>query len=607
MQTRVTCRCLVGVVLLIALATPVFSQTAADTSSKDPSKRDDVSLLKQQIAEQQKQIEQLRAIVDQMKQRLDQTPAPAAAKATPATATVAPPPTPAATPMPNLGQVASTSPMLPKAAEKSSASGDGNLVASTLAPSAAVRSATQEVPPKDQEQISPLQFHIGSATLAPVGFMDFTGVFHNHVAGGNIGTSFGSIPYATSTSGILPYQTNLSEFRFSIQNSRIGFRTDADVKGAHVIGYMEADFLGTPASLNVAVTSNSQLLRARLYWVDVRRGSWEVLGGQTWSLITPGRAGISPLPADVFYTQDMDVNYQAGLFWGRIPELRFVYHLPSDKAAFAVAIDSPDQYAGGSSGGSSIVLPAGLATPYAGELDFGASSGGIATPNVAPDIIAKLAVDPSKRVHFEIGGVERNFKVYYPGVAATSTAAAIPAATYSKEGGGGFLNLHVEIFKGFRLITNNFWSDGGGRYIFGQAPDLVANANGSITPLHSSSTVSGFEYTNKNTLIFAYYGGVLIGRDPVVDTSGKYVGYGYTGSSSSQNRTIQEATFGFNQAIWKHPKYGALNFIGQYSYLTRDPWYVATGQPANASLNEFFIDLRYTLPGSAPTLGRPAR
>jgi uncharacterized coiled-coil protein SlyX len=592
---------------LIALATPVFSQTAADTSSKDPSKRDDVSLLKQQIAEQQKQIEQLRAIVDQMKQRLDQTPAPAAAKATPATATVAPPPTPAATPMPNLGQVASTSPMLPKAAEKSSASGDGNLVASTLAPSAAVRSATQEVPPKEQEQISPLQFHIGSATLAPVGFMDFTGVFHNHVAGGNIGTSFGSIPYATSTSGILPYQTNLSEFRFSIQNSRIGFRTDADVKGAHVIGYMEADFLGTPASLNVAVTSNSQLLRARLYWVDVRRGSWEVLGGQTWSLITPGRAGISPLPADVFYTQDMDVNYQAGLFWGRIPELRFVYHLPSDKAAFAVAIDSPDQYAGGSSGGSSIVLPAGLATPYAGELDFGASSGGIATPNVAPDIIAKLAVDPSKRVHFEIGGVERNFKVYYPGVAATSTAAAIPAATYSKEGGGGFLNLHVEIFKGFRLITNNFWSDGGGRYIFGQAPDLVANANGSITPLHSSSTVSGFEYTNKNTLIFAYYGGVLIGRDPVVDTSGKYVGYGYTGSSSSQNRTIQEATFGFNQAIWKHPKYGALNLIGQYSYLTRDPWYVATGQPANASLNEFFIDLRYTLPGSAPTLGRPAR
>jgi hypothetical protein len=377
--------------------------------------------------------------------------------------------------------------------------------------------------------------------------------------------------------------------------------------GAHVIGYMEADFLGTPASTNIAVTSNSQLLRARLYWVDLRKSGWEILGGQTWSLITPGRVGISPLPSDVFYTQNMDVNYQAGLFWGRIPELRFVYHLPSDKAAFAVAIDSPDQYAGGSSGGSSIVLPSALSSTYASELDFGASSGGIATPNVAPDIIAKLAVDPSKRVHFEIGGVERNFKVYYPGVAATSTVAAIPAATYSKEGGGGFLNLHVEIFKGFRLMTNNFWGDGVGRYIFGQAPDLVANANGSITPLHSAATVTGFEFSQKKTLIFAYYGGIWIGRDPVVDTNGKYVGYGYIGSSSSQDRTIQEATIGFNQTIWKSPKYGALNLIGQYSYLTRDPWYVATGQPANATLNEVFIDLRYTLPGSAPTLGRFAR
>ena len=613
-------RCLLGVVIMIALATPVFTQTAADTSSKDSSKRDDVSLLKQQIAEQQKQIEQLRMIVDQMKQKLDQSLAPAQTTATsapqPSQAASTGPALPKATQKsspdaetalaPNLGQVASTSPMLPKATEKASAGEEGITVASTLVPSAAVHSATQELPPKEQEQISPLQFHIGSATLIPVGFMDFTGVFHNHAAGGNIGTSFGSIPYATNTSGVLPYQTNLSELRLSIQNSRIGFRTDADIMGAHVIGYMEADFLGTPASLNVAVTSNSQLLRARLYWVDVMKGNWEILGGQTWSLLTPGRVGISPLPADVFYTQDMDVNYQAGLFWGRIPELRFVYH-PSKQVALAVAIDSPDQYAGGSSGGSSIVLPSGVATPYAGELDFGASSGGIATPDLVPDVIAKLAIDPNKRVHFEIGGVERSFKVYYPGVAATKTAAAIPAADFTTEGGGGFLNLHVEILKGLRLMTNNFWSDGGGRYIFGQAPDLVVNSDGSINPLHSSSTVTGFEYTNKKTLIFGYYGGVYVSRDTVIDTTGKLVGYGYTGSSASQNRSIQEITFGFNQAIWKHPKYGAVNIIGQYSYLTRNPWYVATGQPANANLNEVFLDLRYTLPGSAPTIGRFAR
>ena len=152
-------------------------------------------------------------------------------------------------------------------------------------------------------------------------------------------------------------------------------------------------------------------------------------------------------------------------------------------------------------------------------------------------------------------------------------------------------------------MTNNFWSDGGGRYIFGQAPDLIARANGSISLIHSSSTVSGFEYTYKNTNLFAYYGGLYVGRNVAIDTNGKPVGYGYSGAPSSQNRTIQEPTFGFNQTVWKNPRYGALSLIGQYSYLTRNPWYVATGQPINASLNMVFLDLRYTLPGAAPTIG----
>ena len=593
--------------VLIALATPVFSQTAADNSSKDSKVPADVSLLKQQIAEQQKQIEQLRVIVDQMKQKLDQPPNPAQTATTQA---------------PNLGQVASTSPMLPKATqksaagsggnlvastspmvpkatEKSAAGSDGNLVASTLIPSAAVHSATPAPAPKEEDKTSPLQIHIGTATITPVAFMDFTSVYRNHDTNGNMGTNFGNTPY-TSTSAYAP---NLSEFRFSSENSRIGFRVDADVKGAHVMGYMEADFHGNNAT-SVAVATNSNTLRERLYWVDLNTGHFEILGGQTWTLLTPGRSGISPLPADIFYSQDIDINYQLGLVFGRIPELRFVYH-PSKKMAFAIALDSPDQYAGGNGGSGTIVLPSALNTTatYQGELDYG-SGNTLSTPNVAPDIIAKLAFDPVKQVHFEIGGVARSFKVYYPGVAATSSTAAIPANTFSAEGGGGFLNFSVEPVKGFRLLTNNFWSDGGGRYIYGQAPDLIAHADGSISLIHSGSTVTGFELTQKKTMIYAYYGGVYIGRNTALDTNGKLIGYGYTGSANSQNRIIQEATLGFNQTLWKNAKYGALNFMGQYSYLTRSPWYVASGQPANANINMLFFNLRYSLPGSAPTLGK---
>ena len=151
------------------------------------------------------------------------------------------------------------------------------------------------------------------------------------------------IPYAVS--GATPnFNAHLGELRESMQNSRIGFRIDAMVAGAHVIGYMESDYLGNNPG-NVAVSSNSNTLRSRLYWVDVARDKWEVLGGQTWSLITPGRSGISPLPGNLFFTQNIDVNYQLGLVWGRIPELRFVAH-PSSKVAFAVALDSPEQYMG---------------------------------------------------------------------------------------------------------------------------------------------------------------------------------------------------------------------------------------------------------------------
>ncbi len=459
------------------------------------------------------------------------------------------------------------------------------------------------------DEVSPLQIRIGSAYITPVGFMDMTGEWSNHNRASGIGTNFAGIPYGNTS-----YQANLNEFLFSMQNSRVGFRVDAMVKGAHVIGYMESDFLGNNPT-NVAVSSNSNTLRSRLYWVDVRRGAWELLGGQTWSLATPNRVGVSPLPGDVFFSDNMDVNYQAGMVWGRIPEIRAVYHFPSDKAAFAIALDSPQQYAGGTNGSTSVLFPVGLnsvlgSTGGANELNNGNQTVGV--PNRAPDIIAKFVLDPSRRLHFEVGGVARFFQIYNPGT----------ATTYTATGGGGFANLDVEIFKGFRLLTHNFLSDGGGRYIFGQAPDLMARPNGSISLIHSDSTVDGFEYTHRNTTLFAYYGLVYIGRNVQADANGCNIGWGYGPSpststcsggsipagyynpSSGQNRSIQEPTIGFNQYLWRDGKYGALSLIGQYSYLSRNPWYVASGQPRNAHLGMAFLDLRYTLPGSAPTLGK---
>ena len=528
---------------------------------------DEIAQLKAQVQLLQQQLQALSKKLDEVTTAKSADSAPAATTATNNPDAITPNPTP----QPVRPLIASTTPMVaPEPVTR---------------PSSPPLKSPVPTPMPYQNPIpeSPLQIKIGDAYITPIGFMDFTGVWRSKNNSGSIGTNFASIPYGNI------YQTNLSEFRLSMQNSRIGFRVDAMVKGAHVIGYMEADFLGYLPP-NVLVSSNSNTLRSRLYWVDVAKNNWEVLGGQTWSLITPGRTGISPLPQNLFYSQDIDVNYQAGLVWGRIPEFRLVYHA-GDKAAVAFALDNPEQYVGGSSGGPVPTFPALLTNYPGGQLNNGTTTTGV--PNVAPDVIVKVAFDPSKRAHIEFGGLERNFRVWNPN----------NLNHYSATGAGGFLNMNFELVKGFRLLTNNFWSDGGGRYIFGQVPDLIARADGSLSPIHTGSTVSGFEYVQGNTAAYAYYGGIYVQRNSALDANGKtLVGYGYTGSASSNNRTIQEATFGVTQTLWKDPKYGALQLMFQYSYLQRNPWYVAVGQPLDANLNMVFFNLRYLLPGQPPTL-----
>jgi hypothetical protein len=536
-----------GVLLLLgALRVPARAQEPAVANPE-------IERLKAQLAAQQEQIDQLRRALEDEKKVLDRASQPKP---------------------PSLGEVASTTPIVP--------AGDAEPV---LHPGVAAAVAPPQL---DTEPASPLQIHLGTATITPLGFMDLTSVFRSADEGSGIGSSFGSTPYNNVSTGL----GKLSEERFSAQNSRIGARIDALVHGMKVLAYWESDFLGTQ-STNAGVTSNSNSFRMRLYFVDLRKGQWEILGGQSWSMMTPGRVGISPLPSDIFYSQDMDTNYQVGLTWTRAPQFRAVYHA-SDTVTLGFALEASEQYGGGSSGGGAIVLPSLLATPYTNtQIDLGAAT--FTPPNLMPDIQAKIAFDPKVNgnlFHIEFGGVLSAFKTYNP----------LTSTSFTKEGGGGEANFNLELVKNFHLIVNTFLSDGGGRYLFGQAPDLIVEGNGAPSPLHASSAIGGLEYTTHNTLLFAYYGGDYIGKDVSEDPGNKdaFIGYGYPKSANSQNRTIQEATFGFNQTFWKNPNYGALSFIFQYSYLFRNPWYVAAGAPRDAHNSLVFLDLRYTLPGQAP-------
>jgi hypothetical protein len=538
-------------------ATPPASVPSGTTKSTD------IAKLKAQLDAQQKEIEQLLAALAEQRKLIEQAGiggqpvSPAAVQHT----------TPAA------GLMASTTPMLPPPA----------------APSPTPNSSPP-VPQSLAEAPSPLQLKIGQTTITPIGFMDLTADWKDKNAGGSLGSNFGSVPYNNAATA------KLSEFRFSPQNSRIGFRVDGNWKGVHFIGYNEMDFLGTSGANNLSISNGAFTPRIRLYWVDVRKDKFEFLAGQSWSMLTPNRRGISALPGDLFYSQVIDVNYMAGLTWTRQAGVRFLYH-PSQQVTMGVSFENPDQYMGGSSGGSSVVLPSALTGLAGTQLDNQTNVQTI--PNMHPDIIAKIAFDPSSRAHIEVAGIERTFKTWN-----TTTGQPTSGQYFTKAGGGGSVNANLEIVRNFRLIANNFWSDGGGRYLFGQAPDVAVRADGSISPLHSGGTVDGFEaVVNKNTLLYAYYGGIYVGKDVVVDANGtSLVGYGYRGSANSQNRAIQEITFGFNQTLWKDARYGALNFMGQYQYSMRAPWYWAAGVAGGKGThdNTIYFNFRYTLPGGPP-------
>lgn len=435
---------------------------------------------------------------------------------------------------------------------------------------------------KTVEYPSPLSINIGNTTLTPLGFVDFTWYGRSTNVGSGIGTAFGSIPYNNSVTGRI-WENNLST-----QNSRLGFRVDSTFLGAKVLGYVEADFLGG-APTNVFVTSDSNPFRMRNFFVDVEKDGLEILGGQAWSLFTPNRKGLSPIPRDIFVTQDMDTNYQAGLIWTRQSQFRVIAH-PNDNVAFGVSLENPQQYIAGS---GVVTFPAALSA--AAIAQFNNTSTTYATPNLHPDIIFKAAADGhagDKLLHLEAGALIRSFKFANstgtkPVVYSSSQATAV----------SGEVNANLEIVKGVHLIANTFFGSGGGRYIFGLGPDLIVRADGSISPVHAYSTLDGFEANiTKNTLISLLYGGAYFGRDTALDTNGKLIGYGFTGSATNNNRTVQEATFDLVRTFWKEPNYGALALIAQYSYLWRNPWFVAPGGPRYARTNMFYLDLRYTLP-----------
>ncbi len=479
----------------------------------------------------------------------------------------------------------------------SAASTPAGLAAGTQSATGATPSANlsagmpQSETPNDQP--APLSIKIGTAQFTPGGFVDFEDTWRSTNVGSGIGTSFNTIPYNNTAGG----QGGLTENRISAQNSRLNLKITTPAVGGDLLGYVETDFNGNSAG-NLYANRNAATLRLRLFFADYTRGDWEILGGQDWTMLTPNRKGINPLPQDIFTTLLLDANDSVGLVSARQTQFRVVYH-PTDRWTMGVSAENSDPWTG-----TSVTFPAcfagtgtGCTNSQTNQVDTGAAT---TSPSSWPDIIAKIARDQDvggKNWHFEVAGLLTNDKLYTP----TSVSGG-PGASQSKTGGGVSANIDLQLTQKFHLIANSFWSDGGGRYLYTTGPNFVVAQNPASLNFypsleHAGSGLAGYEWQiNHKFQWFSYYGGNYFSQNYSVDpNTQKKVGYGYPGSSNAQNREMQEISTGFAQSFWRSENYGALQFITQGSYVTRSPWVAGTG-PANAHEAVLYLDLRYIIP-----------
>jgi hypothetical protein len=417
---------------------------------------------------------------------------------------------------------------------------------------------------------------IGPAKLRIGGYVGVTGLYRSTSNGGGPGTNFAAIPYDDVLAG------NVSETRLTAQASRLSIRIDAPFKEArfrNISGYFEMDFNGTTPG-NVAITSTSAGLRLRQGFADVEYGEhFSMAAGQAFTLMTPAKRQLSVWPSEYELTQAVDTNLLAGVVWERVPQVRFTWRA-SKVVDWAVSIENPEQQIGN----SVVTLPDCCREDIEAQYNTGNSA--LAVPNLMPDIVSRVAVNPTAALHIDVGGVWRVFR---------HTLAPYDDAERAS-GGGASVNARLAVTHTTRVIAQVASGAGLGRYVGGLVPDVAFRADGSIRPIPVTSWVAGVEQVvSPRTSIGGYYSGLRTDDSHFVDLDGGPIGFGYPGSSNAVNRSVTEITGTVSFLAVRTENRGSAQVGVQTSWLRREPWSIGNG-PGSADAFLFFMQMRYNLP-----------
>lgn len=588
--------------LLAALVTPAFSQTPADASRKDVASSGEVSTLKQQVADQQKEIQDLQNAIREMKQMLAQ----GAGKAQPA-----------AQQAPSVGQVASATPVIP-------ASAKSRETLEVLPASPSSPAASPVAAPASEE--APTALHFKGINITPVGFMAAETVWRDKALSADVNTPFNSVPMPGAS------QSMISEFNAGGRQSRFGSLFEGKIDHAKIGGYYEADFLsgGTTSNSN---QSNSYTLRQRQFWGQAALTSgWTFTAGQMWGLVTETKKGADNRSEALPMT--IDAQYTVGFSWARQYGFRIAKDF-NDKFWLAFSVEEPE---------TTVTVSGANANWLAGAPGTG---GGLDNPianysyNRGPDFVAKAIAQP-KWGHFELFGVLSMFRDrVFPCETTASGAScggvtgpsAATAFNDSRTGGGIGANARVTLAKHVDVGLHVFGGDGIGRYGTGGLPAATVRPDGTLAPLRNLQTLGTLEWHGPKFDIYTNFGAEFSARgafmngtkgegygSPILRNDGCFTetvpgspvstptGVGGSGgfvpgslaNCTGQSRDILEASFGFWYRFYKGPK-GTVQWGPQYSYVVRNAWSGA-GATAGTSVspqgteNMFFTSFRYYLP-----------
>jgi hypothetical protein len=423
----------------------------------------------------------------------------------------------------------------------------------------------------------PDAIHYKGVTISPHGsFVEAATVWRSAATGGGINTPFTGVPLENSG------QAQMSEFYGSGRQSRLAIKAVGKLDNMTMTGYYEMDWLGTGITSNNN-QSNSYVVRQRQIWAQAAlKSGWAFTGGQMWSLTTETTHGLDNgteiLPGTI------DPQYTAGFVWNRQYGFRVTKDI-ADKFWVGASVENDQALPGGSSPTNQFLGSPGVG---GGLYDSQANY----SFNIAPEMVAKVAWEPSFGGHYELFGVARFFRNrVYPnaGAATPSSADAYNDSTVGGGIGGGFRAplLHKKLTLGLKGL----WGDGVGRLGDSTIADLTFRSDGQMALLHAFSALSTVEASpTKRLSLYFNYGGDYVGRN--IQDGGKS-GYGLysadmsgcnteglpggtyspagTGNCKGNNKDVQEFSSGYWYNFYDGPM-GRLRQGIQYSYIQRNLW-----------------------------------